>query len=74
MSSASDGNSDDYYAVLNVPKEVLIYTQFQSRLTVQASLDELKNAYRRLCVLYHPDKHQTEEKQAVVLFFLPLCH
>lgn len=57
MSSTSDGLSDDYYAVLNVPKE--------------ASADELKNSYRRLCVLYHPDKHQDEERQTLAKDLFP---
>ncbi|XP_038061673.1 dnaJ homolog subfamily C member 11-like [Patiria miniata] len=40
-------NSDDYYAILNTRKE--------------ASSDELRAAYRRMCVLYHPDKHRDEK-------------
>ncbi|XP_063965152.1 dnaJ homolog subfamily C member 11-like isoform X2 [Lytechinus pictus] len=36
-------SSDDYYAILNVRRE--------------ADQDELKAAYRRMCMLYHPDKH-----------------
>eukprot|EP00057_Strongylocentrotus_purpuratus_P013927 XP_011668401.1 PREDICTED: dnaJ homolog subfamily C member 11-like [Strongylocentrotus purpuratus] len=44
-------SSDDYYAILNVRRE--------------ADQDELKSAYRRMCMLYHPDKHGLDEdKQA----------
>lgn len=41
----------DYYAVLNVSRE--------------ASPDEIKIAYRGLCILYHPDKHQDAELRKV---------
>ncbi|KAJ7393344.1 DnaJ (Hsp40), sub C, member 11 [Desmophyllum pertusum] len=46
----------DYYAVLNVRKE--------------ANENEIKAAYRRMCVLYHPDKHHdpAKKKIAVELF------
>ncbi|CAH3016204.1 unnamed protein product [Porites evermanni] len=49
-------DSVDYYAVLNVRKE--------------ANENELKAAYRRMCMLYHPDKHQdpAKKKVAVELF------
>lgn len=38
----------------------------------QATCDELKAAYRRLCMLYHPDKHRDPElkSQAERLFNL----
>ncbi|KTF76485.1 hypothetical protein cypCar_00035161 [Cyprinus carpio] len=36
----------------------------------QATQEELKSSYRRLCMLYHPDKHRDPElkKQAEQLF------
>lgn len=36
----------------------------------QATPDELKSSYRRLCMLYHPDKHRDPElkRQAEHLF------
>lgn len=36
----------------------------------QATLEELKASYRRLCMLYHPDKHRDVElkSQAEQLF------
>lgn len=42
------------------------------RSTVQATQDELKVAYRRLCMLYHPDKHRDPDlkRQAEQLFNL----
>lgn len=48
----------------------------KKKLTVnvmlQATQDELKVAYRRLCMLYHPDKHRDPElkRQAEQLFNL----
>ncbi|XP_026202645.1 dnaJ homolog subfamily C member 11 isoform X1 [Anabas testudineus] len=49
-------NSQDYYSLLNVRKE--------------ATSEELKASYRRLCMLYHPDKHRDPElkRQAEQLF------
>ncbi|XP_033822395.2 dnaJ homolog subfamily C member 11-like [Periophthalmus magnuspinnatus] len=49
-------NNQDYYSLLNVRKE--------------ATLEELKASYRRLCMLYHPDKHRDAElkRQAEQLF------
>ncbi|XP_022100618.1 dnaJ homolog subfamily C member 11-like [Acanthaster planci] len=49
-------NSDDYYAILNSRKE--------------ATSDELRAAYRRMCVLYHPDKHinETDKTAAEAIF------
>lgn len=29
--------------------------------SLQATLEELKASYRRLCMLYHPDKHRDPE-------------
>uniref|UniRef100_A0A3Q1JSK8 DnaJ homolog subfamily C member 11 n=1 Tax=Anabas testudineus TaxID=64144 RepID=A0A3Q1JSK8_ANATE len=61
MASALDDDeigSDDYYSLLNVRRE--------------ATQEELKAAYRRLCMLYHPDKHRDPElkRQAETLFNL----
>ncbi|XP_070704993.1 dnaJ homolog subfamily C member 11 [Pempheris klunzingeri] len=49
-------NNQDYYSLLNVRKE--------------ATSEELKASYRRLCMLYHPDKHRDPElkSQAEQLF------
>lgn len=49
---------------------LLILNFLQSN--VQATQDELKVAYRRLCMLYHPDKHRDPElkRQAEQLFNL----
>ncbi|KAK7795286.1 hypothetical protein U0070_011882 [Myodes glareolus] len=51
-------DNEDYYSLLNVRRE--------------ASAEELKAAYWRLCVLYHPDKHRDPElkSQAERLFNL----
>ncbi|KAM5162934.1 dnaJ homolog subfamily C member 11 [Callospermophilus lateralis] len=51
-------DNEDYYSLLNVRRE--------------ASSEELKAAYRRLCMLYHPDKHRDPElkSQAERLFNL----
>ncbi|KAM3878202.1 dnaJ homolog subfamily C member 11 [Diretmus argenteus] len=40
-------DNQDYYSLLNVRRE--------------ASQEELKASYRRLCMLYHPDKHRDPE-------------
>lgn len=39
---------------------------------LQATQEQLKAAYRRLCMLYHPDKHRDPElkRQAEQLFNL----
>lgn len=34
-------------------------------VTFQANEDEIKAAYRRMCVLYHPDKHRDPAKKKV---------
>lgn len=49
---------------------LIIFNFLQSN--VQATQDELKVAYRRLCMLYHPDKHRDPElkRQAEQLFNL----
>ncbi|XP_029907315.1 dnaJ homolog subfamily C member 11-like [Myripristis murdjan] len=49
-------DNQDYYSLLNVRKE--------------ATQEELKASYRRLCMLYHPDKHRDPElkRQAEQLF------
>ncbi|CAB1336471.1 unnamed protein product [Coregonus sp. 'balchen'] len=51
-------DNDDYYSLLNVRRE--------------ATQEELKGSYRRLCMLYHPDKHRDPElkRQAEQLFNL----
>ncbi|KAI1892479.1 hypothetical protein AGOR_G00133840 [Albula goreensis] len=51
-------DNDDYYSLLNVRRE--------------ATQEELKASYRRLCMLYHPDKHRDPElkRQAEQLFNL----
>ncbi|XP_002735275.1 dnaJ homolog subfamily C member 11-like, partial [Saccoglossus kowalevskii] len=41
--------NDDFYSLLNARKE--------------ASQDELKASYRRVCMIYHPDKHQDPTKK-----------
>ncbi|XP_040119259.1 dnaJ homolog subfamily C member 11 [Oryx dammah] len=56
--SEEELDNEDYYSLLNVRRE--------------ASCEELKAAYRRLCMLYHPDKHRDPElkSQAERLFNL----
>lgn len=39
----------DYYSILNVARD--------------ASSDEIKAAYKRWCLLFHPDKQNDEEKK-----------
>ena len=72
-------DSVDYYAVLNVRKEVKIVFQRERKreifdqsfwvhfISFQANENELKAAYRRMCMLYHPDKHQDPAKKKVSL-------
>lgn len=40
--------TNDYYAILNVSKD--------------ATAEEIKNSYKKLCIIYHPDKHIEENK------------
>ncbi|MFT7798382.1 dnaJ homolog subfamily C member 11-like isoform X2 [Arapaima gigas] len=49
-------DNQDYYSLLNVRRET--------------TSEELKSSYRRLCMLYHPDKHRDPElkRQAEKLF------
>jgi len=56
----SDNDDDidqpDYYSILNLRKE--------------ANDDEIKAAYRRMCVMYHPDKHMDpKNKQTADVIF-----
>uniref|UniRef100_A0A7N8WLC1 DnaJ homolog subfamily C member 11-like n=1 Tax=Mastacembelus armatus TaxID=205130 RepID=A0A7N8WLC1_9TELE len=65
LDDAFEFNDQDYYSLLNVRRE--------------ATLEELKASYRRLCMLYHPDKHRDPElkRQAELLFnqvSTPPCH
>uniref|UniRef100_A0A8B9H012 J domain-containing protein n=1 Tax=Astyanax mexicanus TaxID=7994 RepID=A0A8B9H012_ASTMX len=45
---------------------------FICKIAPQATQEELKSSYRRLCMLYHPDKHRDPElkRQAEELFNL----
>ena len=64
----------DCYAVLNVERNVCsrnapaggrVRSCFDSRPR-QCSDEDLKNAYRRLCLTFHPDKHhQPEDKVSI---------
>ena len=49
-----------------------VFLMFTFLFPFQATQDELKVAYRRLCMLYHPDKHRDPElkRQAEQLFNL----
>ncbi|TPX45885.1 hypothetical protein SeMB42_g02493 [Synchytrium endobioticum] len=47
----TQSSTPNYYAVLNLSK--------------QATEEDIKNSYRRLGLLYHPDKHQTPQDKAI---------
>ncbi|XP_043912369.1 dnaJ homolog subfamily C member 11 isoform X1 [Protopterus annectens] len=53
-------DNDDYYSLLNVRRE--------------ATQEELKSAYRRLCMLYHPDKHRDPELKSKAEQLFNLVH
>uniref|UniRef100_A0A8C9W829 DnaJ homolog subfamily C member 11 n=2 Tax=Scleropages formosus TaxID=113540 RepID=A0A8C9W829_SCLFO len=55
-----DIDNDDYYSLLNVRRE--------------ATQDELKASYRRLCMLYHPDKHRDPELKGQAERLFNLVH
>lgn len=56
MDEEATGMEEDYYGLLNVSR--------------QATTEDIKAAYRRLCIIYHPDKHHTtaERELATVMF------
>ncbi|KAM6171934.1 dnaJ homolog subfamily C member 11 [Erethizon dorsatum] len=58
--SEEELDNEDYYSLLNVRRE--------------ASSEELKAAYRRLCMLYHPDKHRDPELKAQAERLFNLVH
>lgn len=58
--SEEELDNEDYYSLLNVRRE--------------ASSEELKAAYRRLCMLYHPDKHRDPELKAQAERLFTLVH
>lgn len=47
---SAEGMRPDYYSLLEVPRG--------------ASAEEVRRAYRRLALLYHPDKNATAEAEA----------
>uniref|UniRef100_A0A914Q2Z2 J domain-containing protein n=1 Tax=Panagrolaimus davidi TaxID=227884 RepID=A0A914Q2Z2_9BILA len=53
-----DADEIDYYAILNVPRD--------------ASIDEINKAYKHRCLIFHPDRHQSEEdkKEAAKIFVI----
>lgn len=51
LDDLEDEPNSEYYTILNISKD--------------ASNDEIKAAYRRLCILYHPDKYPEKEKKQV---------
>ncbi|KNC87870.1 hypothetical protein SARC_00004 [Sphaeroforma arctica JP610] len=47
---------EDFYALFNLQRD--------------ATAEEIKSAYRRLCVIYHPDKHQNDnDREAAAQMF-----
>lgn len=47
--------NEDFYSLMNVPRD--------------ASKEELRVSYRRLCMLYHPDKHTNENRREATEVF-----
>ncbi|XP_065676509.1 dnaJ homolog subfamily C member 11-like [Hydra vulgaris] len=50
----------DYYAILNIKKD--------------ANEEEIKAAYHRMCVIYHPDKHQDPKNQQIAVSIFNKIH
>jgi len=53
------GQMQDYYDILNVPRT--------------AGDDDLRRAYKKLAMRWHPDKHPTESKRVVEAKFKQIC-
>lgn len=61
LSNLEDENNPDYYySILGIPKK--------------ANSDEIRTAYRRLCVIYHPDKHLDPSIKTAAHHFFSLLH
>ena len=81
----SDEAEVDYCSVLNVRKEVKIVFQGEGKreifyqsckvhfIAFQTNENELRAAYKRMCMLYHPNKHQDPAKKKVRLKKLGPC-
>ena len=73
----SDEAEVDYCSVLNVRKEVKIVFQGERKseifyqsykvhfIAFQTNENVLRAAYKLMCMLYHPDKHQDPAKKKV---------
>ena len=52
-----DGDKLEYYSLLNVGRN--------------ATVEEIRRAYRRLCKTYHPDRYQDERRQGIAAEHFP---
>lgn len=61
-------SQEDYYAILNLDHDVRIssieWLAVAQSWMLQASEEDIKAAYKRLCLVFHPDRHSVPEDKA----------
>lgn len=55
-----DSVEKDYYSILNIPADVCNTLETAHSCSLKATIEDIKAAYRRLSMVFHPDKHTNE--------------